>query len=865
MHRPLATANSVELTAVYHGEKPGTRRDQWAVHRIAVVAAPPETGLREGEEIEASGESRPYEFGSDDEPEFRSGCEYRFLGTLHEGKVFRGKKTPTIKFKSFLRCVPVSKQAVLRYLQEAPNIGPRIAVVLWETFGAEAVRKVREAPEAIAKLFHPGTRRPLLSLEYAQAAAVRLREMAALEHTTMEMMDLLAGYGLPKATAKKAIQKWGNRAAEVIKRNPLGTLMSFRGCGFLKADKVYQAQGLPMDALKRMTLCAWHYLSSDANGHTWMPRAKVMAELRLKVGGGSAAKKAPLLPQAGTGTAVHWSERPYTKHLVGPDDAVRIGIRAGLLAEHTDDAGTVWLAEGEKAREERKLAETILAAMEEPNPWQRVLEHPQLDEYLAPLSDHQKEQLLNALRGGAIAILGGGPGAGKTFVAACLIKLLIAIYGQGWIGATAFTGKAAQRLSEGMARYDIDLKAKTIHSLLKVKNFSDDSDDDEPSEFEFNEKNPLPFYVLNADEFSMNGVPLTLALLSARPRGCGVFIIGDICQLLPIEHGAPLRDFIAAGLPYGELTQIRRNAGQVVRLCKKLREGSRLSITDFCQFDRLQPDADDPTNCALVASSSPQAIRDEVVRVIKGVRDRFGYDPIWDVQVIVAKNTAGDLARVKFNELLQREFNPTAAVVPNCRFRVGDKLIGLKNAQYEMLTPSTWEKTDAKANVANGEFGQVLAVEEKRIVAKFFMPDRLVALPRVKEFVAKAGADGLREEGESTSGEPAGTEATETRTAALPFDLGLAVTCHKMQGSQAKCVVVVLDKSAYGLSCEWLLTALSRMEKAVVCVGEFGTASKMAGYRSLGERKTFLREAIEAGRLWGERVWGSSNMEVAAT
>lgn len=854
MHRPRSTpANAIEIIAVYRGEKSHTRRDKWAVHRAEVVDCPiNDPRFPVGVEIEVSGNSEPVEwdesgFGVAREAELRIGCEYRFHGlpTINE---FRGKKTPTLKFTSFNRCEPQTKEAILRYLQEAPHVGPKIAATLYQAFGGDAVRVLRNTPaEAVAGIAKLNRANQRLSLPHAEAAAVHLRSMAALESTTMEMMKLLGGYGLPKSTAKKAIQKWGSRAAEVIKKNPLGTLMSFRGCGFLKADKVYQSLGLPLDALKRMTLCAYHHLSSDANGHTWHRRSAALTAIRQSVGGASTAKRTPLPPQAGP--SAHWSERPYVKHLVGAEDALRIGIKSGLLAEYVDENGEVWLAEGEKAREEQRLAEVILAAMDEPNPWEPVLASEELPAALAPLSDHQREALLRLLHGGAISILGGGPGVGKTFTAAALMRLLVKLFGEGQIAATAFTGKAARRFTEGMAAYQIPVTAVTTHSLLKVKNWtggSDDGDDDDSqSEFEYNRANPLNCRLIVVDEVSMDDVPLLLAILEARPKGCGVLLVGDVNQLPPIGHGAPLRDLIAAGIPYGELTKVRRNSGRVVKVCKRLAKKSPVKERHFVPFDKFDPEHRKGRNLSFVRATDSQATNARMIEVLKSVRDRFGFNQVWDCQVIVATNKK----RVELNNILQRELNPTADVVPNCRFRVGDKAIQLKNMSYKLVDSTFQEIEGSSARVANGEFAKVLAIQEKKIIAEFSTPTRRVSIPRVHE-----KQTGLREEGKP---EPADGESQEK--VSLAFDLGLAATCHKMQGSQAKCVIVVLE-SAYGQACEWFLTAISRMEKACVCVGDFTVIQKMVGKRSLGDRKTFLKEEIEAGRLFGERVWWESNI-----
>lgn len=824
-------SNEIEITATYLGEKPNTRKPtspRWAVHNVRLVSDYP-CGLREGVGIEVSGESEPYEWGDEQEPELQSGCDYRFLGKLFEGREFRGVKTPVLKFRSFLRCQPVSKRAVLLYLQEAPHIGSKIATALVEKFGADAVKVLRETP-AIAATAVTSTGRRLTTAQ-AELAAAKLKEMFALENVTMEMMDLLAGYGLPKATAKKAIQRWGNRAAEVIKKNPLGTLMTFRGCGFLKADKVYQSLGLPLNALKRIILCAYHHVHSDANGHTWHRKSAILTAIRQQVGGGVSEPLPPRKPG-----------RKPRKNISRVEWALKVAVKSGLLASYTDEQDQVWLAEGVKAREEKRLAECVLAAMDEENPWEPVLASPDLESALAPLSDHQREALLRLLHGGAISILGGGPGVGKTFTAAALMRLLVKLFGEGQIAATAFTGKAARRFTEGMAAYGIPVQAVTTHSLLKVKNFSGDSDgdDDEQSEFEFNKANPLACKLIVVDEVSMDDVPLLLAILEARPRGCGVLLVGDVNQLPPIGHGAPLRDLIAAGIPYGELTEIRRNAGAVVKLCAKMRERKPIAVRDFVTLDKMDLGIEDPANCAFVYAANAADSNAQLIAALKHARDKFGFDPVWDCQVIVATNKK----RVELNNLLQREFNPKAEAIPGCRFRVGDKAIQLKNMNYKLVDDRWQEIEGSSARVANGEFARVLSIQEKKIIAEFSTPTRRVSIPRVHE-----KQTGLREEGKP---EPADGDGEQKIS--LAFDLGLAATCHKMQGSQAKCVIVVLE-SAYGQACEWFLTAISRMEKACVCVGDFTVIQKMVGKRSLGDRKTFLKEEIESGRLFGERVW----------
>ena len=203
------------------------------------------------------------------------GLTYRFYGRWRE----HPKYGPQFHATTFVRCQPHGRAGVIRYLCQAPHVGQVAAEKLWSKFGSDAVRILRETPEiaaaAVGRRFAPTK---------ARAAAEWLEGELALEDCTIDLIDLLGGLGFPRDTAKRAVQEWGNRAAEMIRRNPY-LLMRFRGAGFLRTDKLFLNLGGDPARLKRQAFAAWYALSTDTDGHTWHPVARADAGIRGYVSG----------------------------------------------------------------------------------------------------------------------------------------------------------------------------------------------------------------------------------------------------------------------------------------------------------------------------------------------------------------------------------------------------------------------------------------------------------------------------------------------------------------------------------------------------------------------------------------------------
>lgn len=439
---------------------------------------------------------------------------------------------------------------------------------------------------------------------------------------------------------------------------------------------------------------------------------------------------------------------------------------------------------------------------------------------------HQREQLNKALAG-RIGILGGSPGTGKTHTTAQLVKALLKSgrLSPADIAVAAPTGKATVRLNEVFHAAGVPVRARTWHSHLGVGEIDEETGG---WSFQYNASNPWPFKVIVGDEESMKDTSLMCAVFSARPRGCHFLLVGDINQLPPVGAGAPLRDLIAAGLPYGQLTEIKRNSGGIVEACAAIRDNKQ-----------WQPGS----NLLLIPAASPEkqldAMIEELFKLGSNV-DGMPWDPVWDAQVIVAVNKRSPLSRKTVNERLQFELNPNEAI-DGSPFRLADKVVCTTNSWYppvqgfdvSHLDPAMLrEKEDGECQiyVANGELGRVLTVEEKKLTVSLSNPLREIIVPRGAMSESDAGDD---EDDKSSTG--------------CNFELGYGISCHRMQGSEIPHVLVLVDEYSGAKSIcsrEWWITAFSRAKAFCRAIGKKTTVDAMCKRVALNKRKTFLREQI---------------------
>ena len=765
------------------------RRDMFAIH--AAKQQPP---------VDESLPARFSLYGESEPTELQPQMAYRFYGTWERNEKFGA----TFKHNSFTPVQPHGKTGIIAYLKQCRHVGEATALALWEEFRGDAVKVLREEPERAAAAVGPR-----FTAEKAREAAEDLEEMKAAENLTIELIDLFAGRGFGKQCVRQALKIWGAKATAILKRRPYRSL-ALRGVGFAKADKFYLDLGHNPGRISRQGLCLAYLVKqlSDKGGHVWVMLDQATDALKASIASAD----------------------------VKPERALTFARRLELVVTRTDANGRIWIAEKQRVDAEQQVSEMLVNAMAETAEPDDRAAWPLLDdENFSDLSDHQKDQLTKAING-RVGILGGKPGTGKTYTTARLIKAIIAKYGAHSLCVCCPTGKAAVRCAESIAAAGCaEIEPKTIHRTLGVA--MADSGDGGGWSFLHCETNPLPYRYVIVDESSMIGLPLLRSLLLARDKGTHMLFVGDVNQLPPVEYGAPLRDMIEAGLPYGELTQIHRNCGSIVKVCSAIADGKPWE-TD----DKLNLDSEDPKNLVLVPASAGVA-QEKVVQLLQQIRERLPVDWVWDVQVLVAVNKRSQLSRVALNQRLQVLQNPNPAI-DGTPFRIADKVIQLKNSPIPLAVEKhgQWKESDEKVMVANGEIGIVLASEKNKVVVKFLNLERVVIIFR--------GSGNSNGNGKA-NGKIHDSSEDEKSDTGCDLDLAYAVTTHKMQGSQAPVVIVCLDEypgatGEHGVcSREWIYTACSRAQEACFLVGNKRTAEIMCRKREIHRRQTNMVESIK--------------------
>ncbi|HTB73503.1 MAG TPA: ATP-dependent RecD-like DNA helicase [Polyangiaceae bacterium] len=673
------------------------------------------------------------------------GARVRMRGLLERDP----KHGEQLRVESLIEIAPDTLAGLEKYLASGliKGVGPKLAQRIVATFGLDALRVLEEDTDRLREVEGLGDKRRA-ALVSAWRAQRSLRDV----------MVFLQAHGASPALATRIVRRYGPHAMNVVSREPYRLALDVSGVGFKTADRIAATIGVLPDSPQRMqagVLQVLHDLTEA--GHVWTGQHDVTSLAAVMLG------------------------------LDGDDEDVRARIERALEAcvlmgrvvfEPGGDDRAVFVAEMHAAevRLSERLAELASAR---PEPLPDVAEALARFEMQArvELALEQRSAVEEAARRQALVVT-GGPGVGKTTI----VRAILAVLARAGIVVrlAAPTGRAAKRLSDTTGA-----EATTLHRLLDF--------DPKSATFKRDRHRPIEAGAVVVDETSMLDLPTADALAQAIAPGTRLLLVGDVDQLPSVGPGAVLRDVIASGaIPCVRLRQIFRQAARslIVTNAHRINDGE-LPVTapaagdaDFFIVERRDPERARATVLELVTSRIP---------------DRFGLDPVRDIQVLTPMNR-GPAGAVALNEALQAALNPGGpALVRGARtYRVGDKVMQLRN--------------DYDKNIYNGDVGLVASIdpEEGGMTVRF--DERDVAL-----------------------------DSSDLDNLVLAY----ACTVHKSQGSEYPAVVIPLLTTHFVmLSKNLLYTAVTRGKRLVVLVCDPRALELALSGRRREERRTRLAERL---------------------
>lgn len=188
----------------------------------------------------------------------------------------------------------------------------------------------------------------------------------------------------------------------------------------------------------------------------------------------------------------------------------------------------------------------------------------------------QREAVAKALRHRTL-VVAGGPGTGKTSVAAGILSAL-SVSDPSWkpdsVILCAPTGRAKARLAESL-RTQTDggqPPSRTLHSLLGQR---------PDGSCRHDATHPLPWACVILDEASMVDQALFTALIEALHPDSRLVILGDPEQLPSVEAGAVFGDLVAhlealdpsTDPPFVRLSHTWRAGGTILDLAREVNQG----------------------------------------------------------------------------------------------------------------------------------------------------------------------------------------------------------------------------------------------------------------------------------------------------
>lgn len=403
-----------------------------------------------------------------------------------------------------------------------------------------------------------------------------------------------------------------------------------------------------------------------------------------------------------------------------------------------------------------------------------------IDEDLTSYSKEQKIAIENAFEN-MFLVITGGPGTGKTTIINAITKILDK--NDMTYALAAPTGRAAKRMQEAT-----DSDAITIHRLIGIR--------PDLTIAEYNEENPIEKDYIIVDEVSMVDIYLMKSLLDAIGDSTSLILVGDSDQLPSVGPGNVLSDILNSPAKSIRLKKIFRQAGEsnIIVNAHRINEGKYPFLN--------QPDKD-----FFFIDTNSFGFQNTLLDLIANRLPNFyKFDPIKDIQVLsLSKKTQWGVDSINkaIQEVINKEKN--FLKVNDRVFKLYDKVMQIRN-NYDLRAQNYMANDDG---VYNGDIGIIIEIDSNEESLKVEFDDGKIV---------KYKKEDIRD-----------------------LDLSYAITVHKSQGSEFKCVIIPMMQVAPMLLTRNLLyTGVTRAKKLVILLGDKRYIKKMVDNNKANDRNSNL-------------------------
>ncbi len=689
-------------------------------------------------------------------PAFKEGDPVKFTGEWDNDRRYGMQ----FKASEAVERLPKTEAEIIAFLSsnQVKGIGPTAARNIVALFGEATIEILDEDPNRIAEV--PGLR----NIE-VERFIKDWTENHVQRHTLSFLQDEV---GCSPKLARRIYTEYGVETRRTIKTDPYRLAID-EFLTFKKADIFAKKLGVLDGHLVRLRaglVQAMHDFAGD--GHTFAPRSGALARaakfLRMENDEGLEAALINLLNAEQLG-----------EELFDGDNRAK-PTRAIYLPRF-------WYAEN-------AVAETLNAIVIRPS---RLIDRERNIDSLDLIIKHfyregidspAPEQIsaVQAILANKVSVLTGGPGTGKTATLRILASVLREM---GYaFKLAAPTGRAARRLSAATGN-----DASTIHRLLKWN--------PDTGHFIYHEGNLLRTDMVIVDEASMLDLLLFDSLLKALPLKAHLLLVGDVDQLPSVGAGNVLRDVINSGIAkVTRLQQVHRQdeKSSIVRIAKDINEG-RMPVIDNKSSDVF----------FFRGIRDPEEVADMIVDIIaRRVPNRWGFDPVQDIQVI-APMKKGLIGVNNLNGRLQQALNGASwpqVQVSGKTLRVGDKVMQTRN--------------DYERDVFNGDIGFIQSIDFEGRTLKIKFEDGNPRKPRAQLSETSDASD----RDEFLAPLPGSDNITYSFSDIRDLELAYCITIHKSQGSEFPVVVLPIHtQQSRMLRRNLLYTAITRAKQLVILVG----------------------------------------------